>query len=65
MKDELFYIHKQLFFLLKDKGDLTAILPATYKDKIIIDGKIHEWSDIKNDCFAGTKVSVVIVKIFN
>lgn len=59
-------LHTQTAFsLLKDKGDLTAILPATYKDKIIIDGKIHKWSDIKNDCFAGTKVSVVIVKIFN
>lgn len=56
---------KTAFSLLKEKGILTAILPATFKNVILIENKKHEWSDIKEDCFIGTKVSVVIVKIYN
>lgn len=53
------------FQLLKPDGILTAILPASFKNKDIIKGKKHEYSEIYSDMFYKTSVSVIIVRIFN
>lgn len=54
---------KMAFSLLNKDGVLVAVLPASFKNKQIIKGAKHEYSDSMKDLFAGTGVSIVIVKI--
>ncbi len=49
--------------LLKQNGRLVAVLPASAKGKELIPGATHEYSNVFDDQFKGTSVSVVIVKI--
>lgn len=54
---------KMAFSLLNNNGVLVAILPGSFKNKQIIKGAKHEYSDSMKDLFAGTGVSVVVVRI--
>lgn len=56
---------QKAFSLLKENGVLVAIIPATYRNQVIIEGKEHEYSAVKTGFFQGTNVSVVLVKIYN
>ncbi|HCS09362.1 MULTISPECIES: class I SAM-dependent methyltransferase [Pseudomonas] len=47
--------------MLKLGGRLVAVLPASAKGKDVLPGLKHEWSQIYNNEFAGTSVSVVIL----
>lgn len=48
---------------VKDGGRLVSILPASFKDKDFLGaGWVHQWSSIHDNEFAGTSVSVVILK---
>ena len=47
--------------LLSPDGRLVAIMPASYRNKTVLDGWQHEWSDIYDNEFKGAGVSVVIV----
>lgn len=46
--------------LIRPRGKLTAILPASFKGKDILPGWSVEWSRIFDNEFSGTSVSVVI-----
>src|SRR5690606_32014413 len=48
--------------LLADGGRLVAILPASAKGKDVLPGFDLTWSPIYDNEFAGTSVSVVILK---
>lgn len=48
---------------LKAGGKLVAILPPTERDKEIVPGFRHEWSEVFHDEFEGTSVSVTILKL--
>lgn len=54
---------EQAFKLLNENGNVSAIVPASFKDKIIIEGEKHTYSEIFTDNFDNTSVSVVIVRI--
>lgn len=54
---------KQAFSLLNEGGNVTAIVPASMKDKVIIQNATHTYSEVFNDNFDNTKVAVVIVRI--
>jgi hypothetical protein len=47
--------------MLADGGRLVAILPASAKGKDVLPGLKHEWSQVYNNEFAGTSVSVVVL----
>jgi 16S rRNA G1207 methylase RsmC len=47
--------------LLSPDGRLVAIMPASYRNKTVLDGWQHEWSEIYDNEFKGAGVSVVIV----
>jgi hypothetical protein len=47
--------------MLKLGGRLVAILPASAKGKEVLPGLKHEWSQVYDNEFAGTSVSVVIL----
>lgn len=49
--------------VLNPDGVLVAILPASLKGKQIVDGMCHEYTDVLENCFKGTGVSVVILKL--
>jgi hypothetical protein len=42
---------------------LVAVMPASYKGKTVLAGMRHQWSDVYSNEFAGTSVSVVILKL--
>lgn len=48
--------------LVKPDGCLVAILPASAKGKDLLPGFDHEWSTVIENAFAGTSVSVVMLK---
>lgn len=48
---------------LKETGKLVAIIPATYKDRILFEGYNHDYSDVYQGFFEGTQVAVVILII--
>lgn len=48
--------------MLRDKGRLVAILPASAKGKFTLPGMKCEWSDVFSNEFDGTSISVVILK---
>lgn len=50
---------------LNPNGTLVACLPASLKDKALIPGVYHEWSETFEDKFDGTSVRVVILKLLN
>lgn len=54
---------EQAFRLLNENGNVSAIVPASMKDKVIVDGAKHTYSEIFTDNFDNTNVSVVIVRI--
>lgn len=56
---------KSAFSLLDDDGILVAIMPSSFKNKEIVEGKKHEFSEVFEDEFDNAKVNVVMVKIFN
>jgi phospholipid N-methyltransferase len=57
-------IHVQkAFSLLKQDGVILAILPATLRNTIIIEGQKHEYSEVINDAFDNTNISVVILTL--
>jgi 16S rRNA G1207 methylase RsmC len=54
---------KAAYSLLNQHGRLVAILPASALGKELIAGACHEFSEVFDNQFAGTSISVVIVKI--
>lgn len=48
--------------LVKRGGVLVAVLPSSAKNKVILEGWDHEWSEVIENAFDGTSVSVVILK---
>lgn len=54
---------KKAASLLEDDGVLVAILPSGFKDKLVIDGRKHEYSTIRHNEFKGASVSVVMLKL--
>lgn len=48
--------------LLATRGILVAIMPASHKGKDFLKGFDHEWSKVYDGEFAGTSVSVVLLK---
>lgn len=49
--------------LLKEDGILVAVLPASFRGKVVIDGWNHEYSTIRSGAFKGASVSVVLLKL--
>ncbi len=49
--------------LLTQNGRIIAILPASAKGKTLVEGCNHEYTDVLENMFAGTSVSVVIAVI--
>lgn len=54
---------KHAYELLADDGVLVAVLPASFKDKQIIEGANYEYSKVYENDFKGCSVNVVIVRI--
>lgn len=48
---------------LNDEGVLVAVLPASFKDKLLVEDMEHSYSDIIEEAFADTSVSVVILTL--
>jgi len=49
--------------LLREGGVLVAVLPASYKNKTIVEGMAHEYSEVLHNEFQGCSVNVVILKV--
>lgn len=49
--------------LLKDGGVLVAVLPASYKNKTIVEGMSHEYSEVFHNEFQGCSVNVVLLRL--
>ncbi len=49
--------------ILAIDGVIVAIMPASNKGKIIMEGMRHEWSEIYRDMFKDASVDVVILKL--
>jgi len=49
--------------LIKKGGLLVAVLPASYKNKTIVDGMKHEYSEVLHNEFQGCSVNVVILRL--
>ncbi len=49
--------------LLTPAGRIVAVMPASAKGKEIVPGMRHEWSEVYSNQFAGTSVSVVLLKL--
>lgn len=54
---------KHAYELLADGGVLVSVLPASSKDKQIIEGANHEYSKVYENDFKGCSIGVVIVRI--
>lgn len=50
--------------MLSDNGILVAIMPASNKGKIIVEGMKHEWSKVYDNEFKDASVNVVMLKLF-
>jgi len=48
---------------LREGGVLVAVLPASYKNKTIVDGMNHEYSEVLHNEFQGCSVNVVILRL--
>ena len=49
--------------LLREGGVLVAVLPASYKNKTIVEGMAHEYSEVLHNEFQGCSVNVVILRL--
>lgn len=49
--------------LLRESGVLVAVLPASYKNKTIVEGWNHEYSEVLHNEFQGCSVNVVILRL--
>jgi hypothetical protein len=49
--------------LLSKDGILVTVLPAGYRNKLIVDGLKHEWSEVYENEFSGTSIDTVILKL--
>jgi phospholipid N-methyltransferase len=49
--------------LLADNGVLVAILPASLRNKTLVDGMTHTWSEVISDAFDDTGVNVAILEL--
>lgn len=49
--------------LLREGGVLVAVLPASYKNKTIVEGMKHEYSEVLHNEFQGCSVNVVILRL--
>lgn len=49
--------------MLADGGVLVAIVPSSAKNKFAIPGYSIEWLGVYDDCFAGTSVSVAMMRV--
>lgn len=49
--------------VLAPAGRIVAVMPASAKGKEIVPGMRHEWSEVYSNQFAGTSVSVVLLKL--
>lgn len=49
--------------LLKEGGILVAVLPASYKNKTIVPGMRHEYSEVIHNEFDGCSVNVVLLRM--
>ena len=49
--------------MLADGGVLVAIVPSSAKNKFAMPGYSIEWIGVYDDCFAGTSVSVTIMRV--
>lgn len=49
--------------MLREGGVLVAVLPASYKNKTIVDGMKHECSEVLHNEFQGCSVNVVLLRL--
>ena len=49
--------------MLADCGVLVAIVPSSANEKFKISGFVIEWLGVYDDCFAGTSVSVAMMRV--
>ena len=49
--------------VLADCGVLVAIVPSSANEKFKIPGFVIEWLGVYDDCFAGTSVSVAMMRV--
>lgn len=49
--------------MLKEGGVLVAVLPASYKNKTIVEGMKHEYSELLHNEFQGCSVNVVLLRL--
>jgi len=47
--------------LLASGGKIVAILPAGRRNKTLVEGWTHEWSEVFDNRFEGTQVAVAIL----
>lgn len=57
------HVKKAALDHLASDGVLVTVLPASFKDKTVLDGWRHQYSDVIKDAFAGTSISVVLLKL--
>ena len=50
--------------MLNDNGILVAVMPASFKGKEVVPEFVHEWSDVLQNEFDDTTVSVILLKLF-
>ena len=51
--------------LLQENGIIVAIVPASLRNKTIVKGMNHHWSEVITGAFDGTNVSVAILELTN
>ena len=51
--------------LLQENGMLVAILPASLKDRVLVDGMHHAWGEVIEGAFEETGARVVILELIN
>lgn len=49
--------------MLSPNGVLVAVLPASFKDKTLVNGMDHQWSKVFTNEFENTSVSTIIVRL--
>lgn len=49
--------------LLSKDGILVAVLPAGYRNKLIVEGLKHEWSKVYENEFSGTSIDTILLKL--
>ncbi|MFD2274581.1 hypothetical protein ACFS07_35365 [Undibacterium arcticum] len=54
---------KHAVSILRESGRLVAILPAGLRNKTLVEGWSHTWSEVYSDEFDGTGVSVALLTL--